>query len=129
MLEEMRRVALFTSGVAELTRHRAERMVKQWVKEGELRRDQTAQMVRSLLEISEHSRRELSALVRSEIRNQVEALGLASKRDVQRLARRLDRLEASSKRRAGSDRPGERGKAARKKAATRKKTNRSRSSE
>ena len=97
MLEEMRRVALFTSGVAELTRHRAERMVRQWVKAGEIRRDQASQMVRSLLEISEQSLRELAALVRSEIRNQVEALGLASKRDVQKLARRIDRLEGGGR--------------------------------
>jgi polyhydroxyalkanoate synthesis regulator phasin len=129
LLEEMRRVALFTSGVAELTRHRAERMVRQWVREGEVRKDQASQMVRSLLEISEHSRRELAALVRAEIRNQVEALGLASKRDVQRLARRLDRLEASSKKTTGSDRLGDRGKTARKKTAARKKTPRGRLTE
>src|SRR5687767_12241576 len=42
MLDELRRVALFSSGVAELTRHQAERIVKDFVKSGEVRRQQAS---------------------------------------------------------------------------------------
>lgn len=97
MLDELRRVALFTSGVAELTRHRAEQIVKGWVKEGEVRRDSAQDMVKSLMDVSRNSRRELIAFVRSEIRTQLEAVGVATKRDLERIDRRVTRLEQGAK--------------------------------
>lgn len=96
MLDEFRRLALFTSGVAELTRNRAEQLVREMVKSGEVRRDQASSLVKNAMEFSRENRKELGALIRSEIRNQVAALGLATARDVQRLERRVARLENRS---------------------------------
>ncbi len=79
MRDDLRRVALFGSGVAELTRHRAE------------------QLARDLLERSKQNRSELLRLIRDEISNQLESLGVATKRDVERLERRVARIEANSK--------------------------------
>lgn len=79
MRDEVRRMALFGSGVAELTRHRAE------------------QLARELLERSKQNRDEMLRLVRSEIENQIAHLGVPSKRDVERLERRITRLEAQVK--------------------------------
>ena len=79
MRDEVRRMALFGSGVAELTRHRAE------------------QLARDLLERSKQNRDEMLKLVRSEIQNQIAHLGVPSKRDVERLERRVTRLEAQLK--------------------------------
>lgn len=97
MLDELRRVALFTSGVAELTRHRAEQIVKGWVREGEVRRENASSMVKNLMDVSRNSRKELLAFVRSEIRAQLEAVGVATKRDLERLDRRVTRLEKGPK--------------------------------
>jgi polyhydroxyalkanoate synthesis regulator phasin len=97
MRDEIRRMALFTSGVAELTRYRAEELVKELVKAGEVGREQGSGIVKELLERSRANRRELVALIRSEINHQIESLGLATKRDVQRLERRVVRLEDRSK--------------------------------
>jgi polyhydroxyalkanoate synthesis regulator phasin len=97
MRDELRRLALFTSGVAELTRNRAEQIVRDLVGSGDLGRDQAAGVVKELLRRSAENRKELTRFVRSEIRNQIEALGLASKRDVERLERRVARLEAGGK--------------------------------
>ena len=77
--DEVRRMAMFGSGVAELTRHRAE------------------QLARELVERSKQNRDELMKLIRSEIRNQVANLGVPSKRDVERLERRVTRLETQLK--------------------------------
>ena len=110
MLDELRRVALFTSGVAELTRHQAERIVKDFVKSGDVRRKQARSAVKELMETSKVARTELARLIRSEIQNQIEGLGLATKRDLERLDRRVARLET------------ERKKPATTKAAPRKKT-------
>jgi polyhydroxyalkanoate synthesis regulator phasin len=91
VLEEMRRLALFTSGVAELTRHRAEQIVKTMMSDSSGAR--APAMVKQLVETSRHNRQELLRLIGAEIRDQVESLGLATARDVERLERRVDRLE------------------------------------
>lgn len=117
MLDELRRVALFTSGVAELTRHQAERIVKDFVKSGEVRRKQARSAVKELMETSKVARGELARLIRSEIQNQIESLGLATKRDLERLDRRVARLESGGKKTTGGTR-----KTAAKKTSTRKKT-------
>ena len=93
MRDEIRRVALFTSGVVELTRNRAEAIVRDLIKSGDLPGSQAAQAVRDLMERSKQNRDEILNLIRSEIRNQTESLGLASKRDIERLERRVARLE------------------------------------
>lgn len=93
VLEEFRRLALFTSGVAELTRHRAEQLVRDMVKSGDVRRDQASGLVKTVLDLGKQNRSELGEMIRSEIRNQVASLGLATQREVDRLERRVTRLE------------------------------------
>jgi polyhydroxyalkanoate synthesis regulator phasin len=91
VLEEMRRLALFTSGVAELTRHRAEQIVKTMMTDSS--GAGASALVRQLVETSRHNRQEFLRLIGAEIRDQVESLGLATARDLERLERRVDRLE------------------------------------
>lgn len=93
MRDEIRRMVLITSGVVELTRNRAEAIVRELIKSGELPGGQATQAVRDLMERSKQNRDEILNLVRSEMRNQIEAIGLASKRDIERLERRVARLE------------------------------------
>lgn len=97
MLDELRRIALFTSGVAELTRHQAEQIVKDLVKNGDVRRKQASSAARELVDRSKENRKELLRFVRSEIQNQIEGLGLATKRDLERVERRVTRLESDRK--------------------------------
>jgi polyhydroxyalkanoate synthesis regulator phasin len=97
MLDELRRIALFTSGVAELSRHRAEQLVKSMVKTGDIRGAQAPAWVRNLMETSKQNRLELVAFIRSEMQGQVANLGLATKRDLERMERRVARLETSLK--------------------------------
>gem|GEM_PF-2425624 len=92
MLEEVRRLALFTSGVAELTRNRAEQIVKSWTG-GDVPNARASTMVKQLADTSRQNRSELLSLIRSEMRNQARTLGLADGREVERLERRVDRLE------------------------------------
>jgi polyhydroxyalkanoate synthesis regulator phasin len=91
--DEIRRMALITSGVVELTRNRAEAIVRDLIKSGDLQGSQASQAVRDLMERSRQNRDELLNLIRTELRNQVEHVGLATKRDVERLERRIARLE------------------------------------
>jgi polyhydroxyalkanoate synthesis regulator phasin len=93
VLDEFRRLALFTSGVAELTRHRAEQIVREMVKSGEVRKDQAGSLVKTVMDLGRINRSEFIEMMRGEIRNQIAALGLATNRDVERLERRVTRLE------------------------------------
>ena len=93
MRDEIRRVVLITSGVVELTANRAEAIVRDLIKSGELPGGQATQVVKDLMERSKQNRKEILNLVRTEIGNQTDALGLASKRDIERLERRVARLE------------------------------------
>ena len=97
MLDEVRRLALFGSGVAELTRHQAEQIIKDLVKAGDVRRQQASTAARDLYDRSRENRLQLTSIIRSEIQNQVQNLGLASKRDLERLERRINRLESERK--------------------------------
>ena len=120
MLDEVRRLALFGSGVAELTRHQAEQIVKDFVKAGDVRRQQASSVARELYDRSRENRKQLTSIVRTEIQNQIQNLGLASKRDLERLERRITRLE--------SDRKKTTAKRSSSKKTTAKKTTSSRSS-
>jgi polyhydroxyalkanoate synthesis regulator phasin len=93
MLEDMRRWALFGSGVAELTRNRAEQIVKDLVQAGDVKRKQASGLVKELLDASRDNRKELMRLLRAEVQSQIEGLGVATKRDLERLERRVKRLE------------------------------------
>ena len=97
MRDEIKRMALFTSGVAELTRNRAEQLVRDLVKAGDVRRDQASTVVRDLMERSRQNRLEVARLIRTEIQAQIAGLGVATKRDVERLERRVARLEDGAK--------------------------------
>ena len=97
MLDEVRRLALFGSGVAELTRHQAEQIIKDLVKAGDVRRQQASGAARDLYDRSRENRKQLTNIIRSEIENQVKNLGLASKKDLERLERRIARLESDRK--------------------------------
>ena len=96
MLDEVRRLALFTSGIAELTRNRAEKIVRSWGG-GELSNARASTMVRQLVQTSKQNRSELLSLIRSEIKNQARTVGLADGREVERLERRVERLEEQLK--------------------------------
>jgi polyhydroxyalkanoate synthesis regulator phasin len=97
MREEMRRIALFGSGIAELSKTRAEKIVKDLVKAGDVRRKNASGVVKELLETSRDNRRELVRILRAEVKSQIEALGVATTRDLERLEQRVAKLEARTK--------------------------------
>ncbi len=74
------------SGLTQVTRQRAEQVVKGLVKQGEVAADQLEKTVDELLRRSEDNRRAIARLVRVETEKVVNRLGLARQRDVERLA-------------------------------------------
>src|SRR5918996_4647519 len=95
MMDELRRMAIFGSGMVELRKASAKKIAKALAKEGGVRRKQASSVVKELMETSRANRKELVRFVRAEMQNQIESMGLATKRDVERLERRVARIEVS----------------------------------
>ena len=79
-----------------MTRERAESIVRDLVASGEVAKGQATKAADWLVERSRTGTEELAELVRREIRQQVAALGLATKDDLARLEAQIDELRAAA---------------------------------
>src|SRR5947209_12118921 len=79
------------AGVAftQMTRSRAEAIVKDLVKAGELQQNQAQKQVDDLMERSRKNTEQLLDMVRKEITTQLASMGIATKDDIARLEARL----------------------------------------
>jgi len=120
------------TGVAftQMTQARAEAIVRDLVRAGELQSEQRQAAVRDLLDRSRKNTEKLVSQVRQEARDQVSSLGLATKADIHRLERQIAALKDSRPARstAGAKSPAKRAAAtkrtAKKGAATKRTTKR-----
>ncbi len=78
-----------------MTRERAEAIVRDLVASGEVAKSQATKAADWLVERGKTGSEELAELVRREIRQQVSALGLATKADVARLEAEIEELKAA----------------------------------
>jgi polyhydroxyalkanoate synthesis regulator phasin len=75
-----------------LTQARAEALVKDLVKAGEVQADQARDAVTDLIERSRKNSEKLLDTVRKEVRGQITSLGLASQADLDRIEQRISSL-------------------------------------
>ncbi len=97
MLDLLRKYVDSIAGISEMPRERAERLVRDLQKRGEVRARDIQAAVQEVVDRSSRNRQELVRLVQKEIRRQVHALGLATQDDVDRVARRVKALEKGVK--------------------------------
>ena len=79
-----------------LTQSRAEALVKDLVKAGEVQADQARDAVADLVERSRKNSEKLIETVRQEVKRQIMTLGLASQADIDRVEQRLSSLFGAS---------------------------------
>ena len=103
---------------ADLTQSRAESLVKDLVKAGEVQSDQAREAVSDLLERSRRNSEKLMEIVRKEVRRQITSLGLASQADIDRVERRLSAMFGPAKKAPAKKAPAK--KASAKKASAKK---------
>lgn len=89
MLEQLRNAIELASGLAEVPRRRAEQLARSLADRGELKPNQISSLVEDILRRSKENAQMVQAVVSSEVRRQVKALGLATRDDVERLNRRI----------------------------------------
>jgi len=87
---------LLDSGVAftQMTQERAEAIVRDLVRAGEVQSEQTTRFVQEILEQSRQNTERLLETVRNEVREQVASLGLADRDDIQALRDAVNRLRS-----------------------------------
>src|SRR4029077_15448503 len=78
------------------TRARAEEVVGNLVRAGELQTEQTQQQVQELVERSRENTERVVKAMREEVVSQMASLGFATKKDLARLERKLDAMKPSS---------------------------------
>lgn len=83
------------SGLGNLTKASAEKIVKQMVRQGEAAADSAGELVDDLLERQRRNRDAVSAIVKAETNRVVKAMGLASQREVERLQKQVADLKRS----------------------------------
>ena len=74
-----------------LSRSRAETIVKDLVKTGELQQERAQKAVDELLDRSRKNTDEIAKIVRRELQNQLSALGLATQEDIARLEAKIQK--------------------------------------
>jgi polyhydroxyalkanoate synthesis regulator phasin len=79
----------------QITRSRAEAIVKDLVKAGEIQRDQAQEWVDELMERSRKNTEALVSLIRKETAAQLGVLGIATKQDIARLEAKIAKLSSS----------------------------------
>lgn len=84
----------------QMTQSRAEAIVKDLVKAGEVQAQRTEELVNQLVERSRKNTDRLLEVVRKEVRDQIAGLGLATKDDIARLEKKLASTKAAPKKKA-----------------------------
>ena len=79
-----------------LTRSRAETIVKDLVKTGELQQERAQKAVDELLDRSRKNSDEVAKIVRRELQNQLAALGIATQQDIARLEAKIQKASGST---------------------------------
>ncbi len=125
MANPVQRYVEAASGLTALTRERAEKIVKQVMRQGSDVADSASDLVEDLLERSRRNREALVTLVKSETQRAIKAFGFASERDLQKLQRQIADLKERAKAAApaaGAAKRGTKKATGAKKASTAKRT-------
>jgi len=116
----LRRLLDAGAAFTQMTQQRAEEIVRDFVRAGEVQSEQTQSAVQDLVERSRQNTERLLETVRGEIRNQVAGLGLATADDVDAIRRELSTLRSSTTRRPAARKATRKKKATTTRAATKK---------
>lgn len=93
MFEQLRKAIEAASGIAEVPRRRAEKIAHELTSGDAFGRSQISSLAEEIIKRSKENAEMARSLISSEVRRQVRALGLATSSDIERLSRKIERLE------------------------------------
>ncbi|HBE04365.1 MAG: hypothetical protein A2096_05840 [Spirochaetes bacterium GWF1_41_5] len=85
--------ALFGLGVLSLSREKAEELASDLIKKGELSKEEGTNFINDILDKARKTETELEEKIKSAAARAVEKTGLASKKDIETLEKRITDLE------------------------------------
>lgn len=95
MLDQVRKFV--EAGMGKLSTKRAEELARSLVKQGQERSERATRVAKELLDWSRKNGERLASTVQREVKKQLKNLGFATKREVDALKRRVEKLEAMPK--------------------------------
>lgn len=106
MFDKARSMLYTGVGLMMLTRDKAEKMVQEWVKEGELSQEEGRRLMENWSQKIDAEKEELQGRIQKEVERVIETAGLASRKELQALTERIAVLEAQVERLEESMPPG-----------------------
>lgn len=107
--------------LGQMTRARAESIIRELVRAGDVQREQAQERIDELVEWGRRNREQLAHMIRREINSQLSSMGVATKEDLAALERKLTRGQGTAKAPAKTAAKAKTGKkAATKQTATKK---------
>ena len=94
MLELFEKAVMTTIGVAAMTQKKAEELVTEMKDRFKLSEDEGKQLVERLQTIAKENREKVTEMAEAEVKKGVDRLGLVSREEYDRLAKRVQDLEA-----------------------------------
>ncbi|WP_227762354.1 phasin family protein [Zhaonella formicivorans] len=94
MLDLMRRAMHVGIGALSLTREKAEQLMDELVKKGEMSQSEAKEFIENLIERGKQEQAEIRNMIRQEVQKFQEEFPLVSRKEVKELEERIAKLEA-----------------------------------
>lgn len=93
MMDLFRKTLYMSLGALSMTKEKAEQVVEDLVKRGEVNTEEAKHLVSEMLQKGEQQKEELSQFIKGEMEKRRFDLGLVTKKDIERLEQRIKELE------------------------------------
>lgn len=93
MFDLFKKTVLMGLGAVTITKEKAEQIVDELVKKGELAKDERSKAIKDLLKKAEEQEKLLIDKVSAEVNKAIVKLGVPTKKDLERLEKKIDELK------------------------------------
>ena len=93
MFDLFKKTVLMGLGAMTITKEKAENLVDELIKKGELAKDKRSKAIQDLLEKANEQEKEISDKIGDAVNKSIEKLGIPTKQDFERLEKKIDELK------------------------------------
>lgn len=91
--DTLRKMGLFGIGIIALTQEKLEEFAQEMVKKGEMNREEGKKFVIEVLSEKDRQLKDIEEKISNKVKDAIENSGVATKKDIQALEKRIDILE------------------------------------
>jgi polyhydroxyalkanoate synthesis regulator phasin len=97
MIESLKKASLLGIGLAALTQERLQELLKELEEKGEITREEGKALAKEALAEREKSAKELEKRITKQVEKTLEKMGIPTRKDLDKLGRRIAKLERTIK--------------------------------